>query len=905
MLEIGGYLNLHDSYISADGENGSAGTTGRVGGGGSGGTINILANTLVADSEAHISADGGNGVSQAYSRSNYSGAGGGGRIELSSGSSFPGEITVNGGSGNISACNGTEGTSNLILLNSSPDSATLMSANNYYANKTTDIIVKYSDSDGKDDLDKLYLDLHVEGGDEDIEYYATETASNAIGVTPTEEEGSEYIESITYDIYPISSGSYTVNINEIIVVWHVTPNWRWMDDSDIEVGVRSIDDSSADSGYSYTDSDYQYENDLTFTGTLLVEDSNSNEIESGDWVAPEEDLTWSGLKVVYEGTTDVYPNNTDFNVRVQDDDSNIWLDGSSSGRNISLSTTSQILSTSEDIHNIDIINIPTGGDDLSAQTFTLRVDAEDPQIESFISTTHTESESWYSDNTPSFSNTYADNESGINTVYAYITENSTETDEDVIANGNEITEESWTYTTELENGIWYTHFVVGDNVGNTASDSIEFRIDTVIPDIVDITGDYENEWQNEDSGPVITWTDPQSLSDDRFYITTNGSNPSSESFRYGTNQNRYNLPDFGDGEHIVKVIAKSGSGVYSDIRSFVIKYDNSPTGKITDLTTTVSATNNVTLSWSNPTDDDFDKVMLYRGDSLIYEGSAETYTDSNLNSSTRYTYNIFAYDSLGNESDSTTVNVTTRDLIPPATVDDFGIEEIGSSVMVVWSNPLDSDFEKIILSRDGKVIYEGNEESYTLEDDLNEGVYEYEIYAVDSNGNKSGTEVIEHEFVFVEEEEEIIENNTPKETVITVVSEDDKEQTSDNDIVVKESEDLEIKIPVDHLIGENVVEDIDKVVLIVNDKEYEMTLSQDKKHFTTKVTAPSVKGEHTLTAQALNSTGSILSEISMNISVADDYSNEQSPVLWIVIGASIFIILVLGVLFTEKRRAKN
>lgn len=909
LLDIAGYLNLHeDGYISAKGADGNAGTTGRVGGGGAGGTVNIYANSLIGDEATYISANGGDGASQDYSAVNHSGAGGGGRIDLSYGGRFSGDISVTGGVGGQVACNGGDGTDNIVILNSNPDLATIQSAGDFYASKATTVVAKYSDSDGKDDLDKLYIHLDVEGSDEDVEYYADEIDTNSTGLTPTNVSGTEYIESITYDIYPITDGSYVVNDNELIVVWHIVPTWNWIDEMDIEVGLKSIDDSAADSGYTYTNSDYSYENDLTFTGTLTVVNEESDTISSGDWVLPEEELTWSGLTVVYQGTTDIYPNDDDFNVTVTDDDSNSWVDGISSGTSFSITSTAQESTTTEDIHTITITDIPTGGTDVSSQTFTIKVDADDPEITSLSSTTHITPTNWYNLSNATFQLEYSDVGSDVSTVYSYITSNSGETEEDILSEGTELTETEWTIE-DIEDGEWYIHVLVVDGVGNIDIESLKFNIDISIPDIVDITGSSEGVWQNIDSGPTISWTDPLSISDDFFYITTEGTDPNSQTFEYATNKNTYNLPNLGEGEHTVKVISKNGAGTYSEVRTFLVRYDSTGPNTVSNLSATVSSNNTVNVTWSNPVSD-FNNVILVRkinsastsvsDGTQIYTGNASSYTDTGLASKSRYYYTIWAYDALGNSSLTTSTNVRTNDIVAPSSVVDLIASQDGNSVNLTWVNPSDSDFSYVILKRNGTNIYEGSNQVYTDSLDT-EGIYTYSIVAYDDSNNPSVGLEYELDFVLEVEEDENV----------TVMSEDKREQSSSEKIVVKESEVLEIRIPVSNILKDNDIDSIDIVVLVVDDTEYEMTLSDDRRYYTATANAPSVKGEHVITAKAIKGSN-IVSQLDIGVSVeSEDESIAVVDVfteytVYIIIGLSILLlILFILLIISLSRRGKN
>ena len=157
---------------------------------------------------------------------------------------------------------------------------------------------------------------------------------------------------------------------------------------------------------------------------------------------------------------------------------------------------------------------------------------------------------------------------------------------------------------------------------------------------------------------------------------------------------------------------------------------------ITDLTATLSG-NHVVLTWSNPADVNFSYTMLTRkeggypsdvGDgTVVYIGSAETFTDIGADaSSAYYYYRAFSVSKKGvvnNETDGqqTDIGAHTTDIVR-----DFTAVASGSNITVSWTNPTDAYFAgvKIRYSTtaypasvdDGTLLYEGNGTTATLSD---------------------------------------------------------------------------------------------------------------------------------------------------------------------------------------------
>ncbi|MDD3474610.1 MAG: fibronectin type III domain-containing protein, partial [Candidatus Dojkabacteria bacterium] len=703
ILNIGGTFDLQGSIIA----NGGDGTT-RWGyyssGGAGGGSVNITTNTFTGSGS--LQAIGGTAYPSVSDRA-YGGGGGGGLIYiLYNSSSFTGTADVSGG---VGFDNGDDGISTIQVSNQTPvaNASDLSNTSNLYAGLSYSIDAIYSDLDGETDLSQLYLKIENPDG-EDIELRANNSSSDLEDQTASILLGSTYVANAKYSIYP----SYGTS-NEVKVVWSFDIGWNWSQSISIEYGVKASDSLSATSSYSLTTEGFIYKNTLEFNsdGSLVVTDSSDNLITSESWMLADTSVDWTGYKVVYTGETNIYPNVNDYNIKLEDGTGRFWLDSGTYGVNFQITTDTLSDTTDENIYTLSIIDIPTGGSSSDTKTFIIKVDADNPVISSLSSTSHSTEGAWYSTNIFTALWNVLDNQSGLGSVYRYLSSSASETATSIESNGTITSLTEWT-SGVLNNGLYYFYILVNDLVGNQTTESYSLKIDASVPDIVDITGLYEDQWQNIDSGPTIYWTDPKSTSDDIFYITTDGSVPSASNFRYATNQNSYNLPSLGDGEFSVKVRARNGAGTYSETRTFIVKYDSQSPSAVKNISVSVSSKNRVTFTWANPTDSDFSKVVVLRKkDSVssnpsdgtkVYEGSAGTFTGATLSSSTKYYFSFWAYDNVGNVSSRTSVNLTTLDLEAPKSPTNLKVNiGIDDEVEVTWKNPNDTDFAKVILFRDG------------------------------------------------------------------------------------------------------------------------------------------------------------------------------------------------------------
>jgi hypothetical protein len=130
--------------------------------------------------------------------------------------------------------------------------------------------------------------------------------------------------------------------------------------------------------FNYFEDVYRVENDLDFIGTLEVESQYQGELKSGDWVRSQEFINWSNLTVVYEKTTNIFPDDKNFNITITDNDDGKWVNTTSSGKPFTMQTQVDVLTDKGDMHFVNITDIPGVGEDKSLVSFIIRVDADGP-----------------------------------------------------------------------------------------------------------------------------------------------------------------------------------------------------------------------------------------------------------------------------------------------------------------------------------------------------------------------------------------------------------------------------------------------------------------------------------------------------------------------------------------------
>jgi hypothetical protein len=88
-----------------------------------------------------------------------------------------------------------------------------------------------------------------------------------------------------------------------------------------------------------------------------------------------ENLNWGGLKVIYDGTSNIYPNDSNISVTVWDDDGDFWSNISVPGEEIDIISSSDITTDLLETFAINITGIPSECD-LSSVDYLLKIEGD-------------------------------------------------------------------------------------------------------------------------------------------------------------------------------------------------------------------------------------------------------------------------------------------------------------------------------------------------------------------------------------------------------------------------------------------------------------------------------------------------------------------------------------------------
>ncbi len=225
----------------------------------------------------------------------------------------------------------------------------------------------------------------------------------------------------------------------------------------------------------------------------------------------------------------------------------------------------------------------------------------------------------------------------------------------------------------------------------------------------------------------------------------------------GTDTNYIDAPLTNGTNYFYSIYAHDEVPNYStEVSANAVPADTMQPDPITNFTA-VSGDEEILLSWTNPSTDDFVDVVIVRNSSAnptihtdgvqIFTGTGTSYTDTPLTNGETYYYSVFARDEVPNYSTAVSSNAIPQDVTPPAAVTGFTATSGDEEILLSWNNPTDADFEGVVICRltsgypstssEGTLVFDGTGTT-TVDDNLtNNQTYYYSIFAKDEVPNYS------------------------------------------------------------------------------------------------------------------------------------------------------------------------
>jgi hypothetical protein len=151
-------------------------------------------------------------------------------------------------------------------------------------------------------------------------------------------------------------------------------DWTYPDENLNDISIFAEDKSSISETIDSYVNIYHVENDLDFEGKLNVVGATNGVLYENAWVKKGEQIQWTNLSVVYQGSLSINPPEDEYQVAVWDDSGNVWYD-KQSGKQVVVETNADNYTDITEDYTINITGVPSVSDNTSL-TYRIKVDAD-------------------------------------------------------------------------------------------------------------------------------------------------------------------------------------------------------------------------------------------------------------------------------------------------------------------------------------------------------------------------------------------------------------------------------------------------------------------------------------------------------------------------------------------------
>ncbi len=259
-----------------------------------------------------------------------------------------------------------------------------------------------------------------------------------------------------------------------------------------------------------------------------------------------------------------------------------------------------------------------------------------------------------------------------------------------------------------------------------------------------------------DNQVVLSWTNPNDADFDgvliRMSVTTYPLGPNDGTEVYKNNGNTYTATSLTNGIiYYFSVFAYDFSRNYAEaVKDEAIPVDTINPNPVASFAAFIGD-RQINLTWTNPVDNDYSKVIIRRLDTdypglsegvLVYDGSGNSCLQTSLTNGVTYYYSAFSVDDDGLYSTSAQVNGTPADDVSPNQVSDLVIDANDEEIMISWTNPLASDFSHVIIRKseidfpaidEGTEVFNNSTTSFSDTSLTNGTTYYYSLFSCDDD----------------------------------------------------------------------------------------------------------------------------------------------------------------------------
>jgi hypothetical protein len=178
-----------------------------------------------------------------------------------------------------------------------------------------------------------------------------------------------------------SSKATRVGNHNYLIDFRLIFNWNFSKSELIDCKVKSRGFRSLPDEDIYSDL-IKVKNKLTFKGDLKVTGEFQDTLSNNDWIRGKEKLTFSGLTVVYNGTTNYYPPISSFSLGIEDSFGITKISKPTPGKKLDASINALDL-TYDNQYYIRILNVGENTD-VSSESIKLKIDADVPDPPDYV-----------------------------------------------------------------------------------------------------------------------------------------------------------------------------------------------------------------------------------------------------------------------------------------------------------------------------------------------------------------------------------------------------------------------------------------------------------------------------------------------------------------------------------------
>jgi len=311
---------------------------------------------------------------------------------------------------------------------------------------------------------------------------------------------------------------------------------------------------------------------------------------------------------------------------------------------------------------------------------------------------------------------------------------------------------NWDWHEAADSVYWYYYVSGAESYPTTTGLSVQTVSDIIIysddPVPVAPTAGFISDVQSGTAPLTVNFTD-----------TSTGTTPLTYAWDFGDGTVDSTIKDPSHeytmaGTYTVNLTVANAAGIDSEIKPDFITVnpppDTTAPASVTNLTNTTFSQTLITWTWTDPADSDFEKVMVYL-DGVWKQNvtkGVQSWTATGLFPDTEYTIGTRTVDTTGNMNATMVTDVARTAAVPditaPASVTNLANTTFAqTSITWTWTDPADSDFEKVMVYLDG--VWKQNVtkgiQSWTATGLVANTEYTIGTRTVDSTGNVNATTV--------------------------------------------------------------------------------------------------------------------------------------------------------------------